>query len=251
MTLKTLDGALALLTHFTVRQPTWGVRELAKHSGVHYAVVHRVLATFAANGFLVQDAATGKYSLGLRLFELGQVVRKSFSPDEIVRPVLEKLAAQSGETVFLSWLDGHEGLCVGLVHSQHQLRFSIELGERFPLYAGAHAKAMLAFQDEAFRDEVYRQGVARMGPHTTLERERIEQQLAEVRERGWAHTREEAAASVAGLALPLWSRDRSAVVGSVAIAGPQQRLDEAAVPRLLEALRDASCRLEDVIGFVR
>ena len=65
------------------------------------------------------------------------------------------------------------------------------------------------------------------------------------------HTREEAAASVAGLALPLWSRDRSAVVGSVAIAGPQQRLDEAAVPRLLEALRDASGRLEDVIGFVR
>lgn len=165
--------------------------------------------------------------------------------------MLEKLAAQSGETVFLSWLDGHEGLCVGLVQSQHQLRFSIELGERFPLYAGAHAKAMLAFQDDAFRDEVYRQGLARMAPLTTLDRERIEQQLAEVRERGWAHTREEAAASVAGLALPLWSRDRSAVVGSVAIAGPQQRLDQAAVPRLLEALRDASGRLEDVIGFVR
>jgi len=251
MTLKTLDGALALLTYFTVRQPTWGVRELAKHSGVHYAVVHRVLATFAANGFLVQDAATGKYSLGLRLFELGQVVRKSFSPDEIVRPVLEKLAAQSGETVFLSWLDGHEGLCVGLVQSQHQLRFSIELGERFPLHAGAHAKAMLAFQDDAFRAEVYRQGMEKTGPHTRLDRDTIEHQLDEVRAQGWAYTREEAAASVAGLALPLWSRDHSAVIGSLAIAGPQQRLSEEAVPRLLEAMREASGRLEDVIGFVR
>jgi len=251
MTLKTLDGALALLTYFTVRQPTWGVRELAKHSGVHYAVVHRVLATFAANGFLVQDAATGKYSLGLRLFELGQVVRKSFSPDEIVRPVLEKLAAQSGETVFLSWLDGHEGLCVGLVQSQHQLRFSIELGERLPLHAGAHAKAMLDFQDEAFRAEVYRQGMEKMGPHTRLDRDTIERQLDEVRAQGWAYTREEAAASVAGLALPLWSRDHSAVIGSLAIAGPQQRLSEEAVPRLLDAMREASGRLEDVIGFVR
>ncbi len=74
--LKTLDGALALLTHFTARQPSWGVRGLARHSGVHHAVVHRVLATFAANGFLVQDAV-GRYGLGLRWFELGQVIRKT------------------------------------------------------------------------------------------------------------------------------------------------------------------------------
>ncbi|MGO4154973.1 IclR family transcriptional regulator [Cupriavidus sp. YAF13] len=223
MTLKTLDGALALLTYFTVRQPTWGVRELAKHSGVHHAVVHRVLATFAANGFLLQDAASGKYSLGLRLFELGQVVRKTFSPAEVVQPVLEKLAAQSGETVFLSWLDGHEGLCVGMVQSQHQLRFSIELGQRFALHAGAHAKAILAFQDDAFRARV----------------------LENARQRG------EAAASVAGLALPLWSRDQAEVVGSLAIAGPQQRLNEESVPRMLEALREASRRLEEVVGFGR
>jgi len=251
MTLKTLDGALSLLTYFTVRQSTWGVRELAKQSGVHPAVVQRVLATFAANGFLVQDTTTGKYSLGLRFFELGQVVRKTFSPEEIVRPVLEQLSTQCGETVFLSWLDGHEGLCVGMVQSQHQLRFSIELGERFPLYAGAHAKAILAFQDEAFREEVYRHGLAPIAPDTKLSREGIEQQLAEIRERGWAHTYEEAAASVAGLAVPLWSRDHQKVVGSVSIAGPRQRLGVDVEPQLVEALRQASESLERVTGFVR
>ncbi|MGO4333143.1 IclR family transcriptional regulator [Cupriavidus sp. 2TAF22] len=254
MTLKTLDGALALLTYFTVRQPTWGVRELAKHSGVHHAVVHRVLATFAANGFLVQDAASGKYSLGLRLFELGQVVRKTFSPAEVVQPVLEKLAAQSGETVFLSWLDGHEGLCVGMVQGQHQLRFSIELGQRFPLHAGAHAKVILAFQDDTFRARVlaHASDPAHAQPGlATTDPAVIEPQLAEIRAQGWAHTRGEAAASVAGLALPLWSRDHGAVVGSLAIAGPQQRLDEEAVPRMLDALRDASRRLEEVVGFGR
>ncbi len=55
------------------------MRELARESGVHHAVVHRVLATFAANGFLVQDAA-GRYGLGLRWFELGQVMRKTSRP---------------------------------------------------------------------------------------------------------------------------------------------------------------------------
>ena len=102
--LKTLDSALALLTRFTLQEPSWGVRELAKATGVHYAVVHRVLASFAENGFLRQDSA-GRYSLGLRLFELGQVAHRTFAPSDVVQPALEALARTSGETVFLRFLE--------------------------------------------------------------------------------------------------------------------------------------------------
>ncbi|WP_416051196.1 IclR family transcriptional regulator [Cupriavidus basilensis] len=243
--LKTLNGALGLLTHFSVRQPSWGVRELAKHAGIHHAVVHRVLATFAANGFLVQDAA-GRYGLGLRWLELGQATRKAFSPSEVVQPALEALAAQSGETVFLSWREGFEGLCTDIAQSPHQLRFSIEVGQRFPLFAGAHAKAILAFQDEALRLQVYRAGGLQDAAVDALEA-----QLTRIRADGWAHTREEAAAAVAGVAVPLWSRDRRAVVGSLGIAGPLQRLDIQAVPRLLDAMRRAKGPIEEVAGFIR
>jgi len=243
--LKTLDGALALLTHFTARQPSWGVRELSRESGVHHAVVQRVLATFAARGFLVQDAA-GRYGLGLRCYELGQVVRKTFSPAEVVQPALDALARESGETVFLSWLDGDEGLCTDMAHGQHQLRFSIEPGQRFALDAGAHAKAILAFQPEAFRRRVAQQSI--LPPQ---EQERLEERLARIRADGWAYTCEEAAASVAGLAVPLRSRDSRAVIGSLSIAGPLQRLDEHALPRLLDALRTARDTIGPVAGFLR
>ncbi|ULX50519.1 IclR family transcriptional regulator [Cupriavidus taiwanensis] len=236
--LKTLDGALALLTHFTVRQPNWGVRELARHSGVHHAVVHRVLATFAANGFLVQDAQ-GRYALGLRWFELGQVTRKTFSPAEVVQPALEALARECGETVFLSWLDGDHGLCTDIAHSQHQLRFSIEVGQRFDLGAGAHAKAMLAFQPEAFRRRLCGDAPG------------LAARLAQIRADGWAYTCEESAATVAGLALPLFHRDSQAVVGSLAIAGPLQRLTPEAAPRWLQALRTARTTIGPVAGFMR
>ena len=244
MTLKTLDSALALLSYFTVRQSTWGVRELAKHSGMHHAVVHRILATYAANGYLIQHPETSKYSLGLRLFQLGQVMRKTFTPEEMVRPVLEKLASQCGETVFLSWLDGYEGLCIGMVQSQHQLRFSIELGERFSLFAGAHAKAILAFQPESFREEVYLQH-----QDSFTSRQDLELLLDEVRHNGWAYTYEEAAMGVAGLAVPLWSPNHQTVVGSVSIAGPEQRIGESDRPQLISALLQASKSLEHVTGY--
>ncbi|KAF7964195.1 IclR family transcriptional regulator [Cupriavidus sp. UYMU48A] len=240
--LKTLDGALALLTHFNAQQPSWGVRELARESGVHHAVVHRVLATFAANGFLVQDAV-GRYGLGLRWFELGQSCARPFARPEVVQPALEALALKCGETVFLSWLDGDEGLCTDIAQSQHQLRFSIEVGQRFALDAGAHAKAILAFQPEALRQRV----AQRAGPSA----QELEARLAQVRADGWAYTCEESAATVAGLAVPLYSRDTRTVVGSLAIAGPLQRLDEHALPRLLDALRAARDTIGPVTGFLR
>jgi DNA-binding IclR family transcriptional regulator len=239
--LKTLDGALALLTHFTVRQPTWGVRELSREAGVHHAVVQRVLATFAANGFLVQDAS-GRYSLGLRWYELGQVMRKTFSPAEVVQPALDALARESGETVFLSWLDGEAGLCTDMAAGEHQLRFSIEPGQRFALDAGAHAKVILAFQPASVRERIVARSAAP---------EELEARLAQIRADGWAYTCEEAAASVAGLAVPLRSRDSKAVIGSLGIAGPLQRLSQDALPRLLDALRTARQSIEPVTGFLR
>lgn len=248
MTLKTLDGALTLLSCFTVQQPAWGVRALAKHSGVHPAIVHRVLATFAANGFLVQDAESGKYSLGLRLFELGQVVRKTFSPAEVVQPILRTLAEQSGETVFLSWLDGEEGLCVGIEQSQHQLRFSIELGQRFPLYAGAHAKAILAFQGDEVCAHAYARGLAE-DANGMPDQDTFAARLAEIREKGYAYTHGESSTNVAGLALPLRSRGSTTVIGSICIAGLDTRLTPDAVPALLEPLSNAVRLLRDVVGY--
>lgn len=241
--LKSLDSALTLLMRFTAQQPSWGVRELAKETGVHHAVVHRVLATFAASGFLMQDTA-GRYSLGLRLFELGQVAHHTFSPAEVVQPALDQLAQSSGETVFLSLLDGDEGICTDIAQSQHQLRFSIELGQRFPLVAGAHAKAILAFQSDELRAAVYRKA-------RPADTDGLDARLEQVRADGWSHTREEAAATVAGLAVPLWSRDRRRVVGSLAIAGPVQRIDGEAVPRLIEALKKTRETIEPVVGLTR
>jgi IclR family acetate operon transcriptional repressor len=241
--LKSLDTALDLLTRFTLAQPSWGVRELAKETGVHHAVVHRILATCAASGFLIQDSA-GRYALGLRVFELGQVAHHTFSPAQVVQPALDQLATASGETVFLSLLDGDEGICTDIAQSQHQLRFSIEQGQRFPLVAGAHAKAILAFQPDDFRAAVYQKA------HLT-DSKALDARLEQVRADGWSHTREEAAATVAGLAVPLWSRDRRRVIGSLAIAGPVQRLDGEAVPRLIAALQKTREMIEPVVGLTR
>lgn len=247
--LKSLSGALQLMRYFTAEQSVWGVRELAAASGVHRAVVQRVLATFAEEGFLVQDEL-GRYALGLRWFELGEIVRHTLSPTEVVKPALSRLAQQTGETVFLSLLDGHEGLCLDMAHSGQPLRFSIEEGQRFALDTGSHGKAMLAFQGPALCDEVCRRTSTQAHGHV-VDRAALDAHLARIREDGWAYTSEEAVPGVSGLAIPLWSKDKRTVIGSLAIAGPVQRLDEQAVPKFLDALHEARQTVERAIGLIK
>jgi len=251
--LKSLSGALQLMRYFTAEQSVWGVRELAAASGVHRAVVQRVLATFAEEGFLVQDEL-GRYALGLRWFELGEIVRHTLSPTDVVKPALSRLAQQTGETVFLSRLDGHEGLCLDMAHSGQPLRFSIEEGQRFALDTGSHGKAMLAFQSPALCDEACLKAHQRAHAHAhshASDRQVLDAHLARIRETGWAYTSEEAVPGVSGLAIPLWSKDKRAVIGSLAIAGPVQRLDEQAVPKFLDALHEARQTVERAIGLIK
>ncbi|WP_153100346.1 IclR family transcriptional regulator [Paraburkholderia hayleyella] len=245
--LKTLSGALQLMRYFTPGQSVWGVRELAKASGIQHAIVHRVLATFAAEGFLVQDAL-GRYALGLRWFELGEIVRRSLSPAEVVEPALHHLAEQSGETVFLSLIDGNEGICLDIAHSEQQLRFSIEEGQRFPLHVGAHGKAILAFLPLERIDEIC---LTPQRESAAFDRPALDAHLSQIRESGWAFTQEEAALGVAGLAVPLWTKDGKTLAGSLAISGPLQRLDESGVPRLLEALLNTRHKIERVLSLMR
>jgi len=241
--LKTLDKALMLLNRFTVDRPTWGVRELAAEADLHHSEVHRVLVTFADNGFLVKDAA-GRYALGLKLFELGHIVQKTFSVDEVIEPALKRLAQESGETAFLSVLDGHDGLCINVARSPQTLRFSIDQGQRFALIAGSHAKAILAFQGDAFRKEVCDRAALK---DVAL----LERQLAQIRADGWAATREEAATAVAGVSVPIRSSRNDAVIGSLSIAGQMHRFEEDAMPRLLGLLKTARSTVESAVALNR
>jgi IclR family transcriptional regulator, acetate operon repressor len=79
----------------------------------------------------------------------------------------------------------------------------------------------------------------------------LDAHLERIRVDGWAFTREESAPGVAGIAVPVWTRDRQRVVGSLAICGPMQRLDETSVPRLLDVLREAQRRIEGIVGLLR
>lgn len=229
--MQSLSKALQLLHFFTADHPRWGVRTLARACQQPPSVVQRNLAGFVANGLMLRDQ-NGHYQLSLACYRLGQLAQATHLQHHLASSAMASLAEQSGETAFVCLLDGQRGICVQTAPGPHALRFSIRSGEHFSLLDGAHAKVMLAFQPKAMRLQLYQQ--AARANITALENE-----MADIRQRGWCQTSGEVASDICGLALPLHAADSSnEVFGSLALAGPCARMLQKDQAGLLACLHD-------------
>ena len=244
---KTLGNALDLLSHFTRERPVWGVRELAKASAAHPAIVQRALATFASRGFLERDPRTQKYALGLRLLELGTQVKERLRLSDLVRPIMDRLAARTGETVFLTLLENREGLCVEVAEGPSSVKYSVRVGTRFPLHAGANAKVVMAYLPEDDLQAICGAGLKRLAKSTVTDPDVLRAQLAAIRAQGWCCSAEEFAEGVFGAAVPLFSRG-GGIRGSLGVAVPLFRLEPARPEELVALLRAEQAAVEQALA---
>src|SRR5690348_8378129 len=119
---RVLDRLVAILNCFQADKLELGVTELSKMLALNKSTVHRLLEALKAHGLVVQDAESQKYSLGLKLFELGSRAVANFDVLEKSKPVLEKLVAETGETAHLCILDDKEVLYLEKFESPKTLR---------------------------------------------------------------------------------------------------------------------------------
>ncbi|WP_408007534.1 IclR family transcriptional regulator [Pseudalkalibacillus sp. A8] len=243
MSLKTLEHSLEILKYFTKEHPSWGVRELAKELGKSHSIVFRVLTTFENHGFLRQNPDTKKYELGLAFFEYGILVQDQLKIHDFIDPVMKELAARSNETVFLTWVDGTEGLCLSIAESSNSIKFAVSIGTRTPLYAGASCKAIMAFLSEESQQEIIETGLIARTKNTITDPIKLKEDLQAIREQGWCSSVGEYSDEVWGLGIPLFDHNNE-VVASLTIAAPSYRITREKEETLLALLQEASREIE-------
>lgn len=237
--LKTVDRALQILLHFDREHPEWKASELAELLGLHRSIVYRILKTLARRGFVTQTDRYSPYRLGLKLIELGNVVLRDMELREIADPIMRELVRETGESVTLTVLSGDECVCVGKVNSPHPIRAVTDIGERFPLHAGATAKTLMAHLDPGRIDEVIAQGLKPATSRTVTDPTQLRMELNEIRQQGWAFSMGELTPDVAAIAAPL--RDSNGeVVASISIGFVASRYSEDRLAVLVKAVRRAA-----------
>lgn len=138
--IRAVERAIAILKAFSPVAPELGVTDLARKLGFHKSTVHRLLATLERDGFVLQDAVTGRYRLGLPLLELGSLVITNMELRQVARPFLEEAHRACGETIHLGILDEGEVVYIDKIESTRRVRMYSQVGRRARRIAPAWAR---------------------------------------------------------------------------------------------------------------
>jgi IclR family acetate operon transcriptional repressor len=241
--LRTVDRCLQMLSLFSASAPEWSPARAAAALGIPRSVAQRLLATLAGRGFLAQDPETRRYRLGSRLIALGLLAQRSygFAP---VRPVLRRLADATGESVFVTVVEGDVGATVEKVErGDSAVRLTLDVGARSPLHAGASQRVLLAYLPPAEQEQYLAEPLPAFTPHTPTDPAVLREHLALVRARGYDYSVGELTPGVAALAVPLFAAG-GILLGSLSLAGPAERFPPEAAERALPQLRAAAAAVE-------
>lgn len=220
--LSSVSSALRLLKAFTAEEPELGITELAKRLDVAKSTAHRLASTLVAEGFLEQNAADGRYRLGLLLFSIGTLVRRRMNVSEQAVPHLQALCENSGETVHLAVLHDTEVVFLRNIESKQAIRPRSYLGVRKPAFCTSEGRALLAFGPPQQLSAVMRATLAPRTPKTLTDKAAITWLLQKIRHQGYAVDDEESEVGMRGIAAPVFDASGLAVA-SVGVVGPVQR----------------------------
>jgi DNA-binding IclR family transcriptional regulator len=248
-TLGSVANAARVLKAFTPADREWGVSDLARRLGIAKSTAHRLLATLTDEGLLEQDAGTGRYRLGLAIFDLAAAAQSVDLHEAVLSPMTE-LRNRTGETVQVAVLDGREVVYVERLDSPNTLRLFLEIGRRNAAHSTGCGKALLAFlpPDQLERTLRNWKPVAKT-PHTITDIAALRKDLVDARRRGFAVNRRESESGVISVAAPI--RDVSGrVVAAISVAGPAERLEPHEL-RLAQATIECAALISRRLGYTR
>lgn len=129
--------------------------DIAQSSGLQRPTVHRMLKCLAAENLVTQDPKSRRYYLGPLVFELGITAGPRFNIRDLCSDALDRIAAETGDTVFLNIRSGDDALCVDRREGSFPIKtFTVDVGVRRPLGVGAGGLAMLNALPEDEMEEV-------------------------------------------------------------------------------------------------
>lgn len=246
MRLSSVANAIRLTKAFSEQEYEMGISALAARLGLAKSTVHRLATTLVEYDILEQNRETGKYRLGLALFELGALVRRKMDAASESRGQMHALVESTGETVQLAVLDHLSVLYIRIRESRQAVRMSSSPGSRAPAHCTSVGKVLLAHQPLDIVKQVVDNGLKRYTENTITSPERLFDELASIRTRGYAIDDEEIEVGLRCVAAPI--RDHTGqVTAAISVAAPVQRMTkrnlQTTVPTIIAAADSISKRL--------
>lgn len=246
---QSVGRALALLEILAKENRDLSLTELSQLAGRPKSTVHGLLATLSAYHYVQQSPETGRYRLGIRLFELGNLVARSWNIRETALPIMQRLNSQLKEMVQLATEDRGEVLYIEKVDSSHIMRIVSDIGARLPMHCSGLGKVLLAGKTAAeVRWILNMKGMQPMTPNTITTYEAMERELARIREQGYAVDDREIMDSLRCVAAPIYNQD-GVVKYAISVSGFSSTMQGEHFERTIQLTKKAAEDISRAVGY--
>lgn len=245
--IQVIDRMMKLLDVLSYYQNAVSLKQLALESGLHPSTAHRILGSMAASGF-VERSEGGAYRLGIRLLELGNLVKSRINIREAAMPLMQRLHASTGESVNLGIRQDDEIVYVERTSSgRSAVRVVHIVGARAPLHTTATGKLFLAEESpQTVREYARRTGLPAATASSITSLPALERELERVRRHGVAFDMDEVETGVRCIAAGIRD-DSGALVAGLSLSTPAERFNA----DWASTIRQTADEISAALGYIK
>jgi DNA-binding IclR family transcriptional regulator len=220
----------------------WSISDIAEKAELPLSTVHRLISSLMKYGLVMQIPETKQYKAGHTWMEIGLRLLESINYRDVARAVMERLAQEVKESVYLSIPSGTDAIIIERVDSPQNVRIIDNLGERIPLHIGAANKSMLANMDPREAERVVRQLLP-----TPDKQQALLERLPEIKRNGYAVSYGEKTEGTASIAAPIIGFNHK-VAGALSIGVLSYRITDDRLAFLIEKAKEGAREISVKIG---
>ncbi|MDP3228317.1 MAG: IclR family transcriptional regulator [Acidovorax sp.] len=245
---QVLERMFTLIDVLASREEAISLKEISEKTGLHPSTTHRILNDLTIGRF-VDRPESGSYRLGMRLLELGNLVKARLSVRDAALTPMRNLHKLIQQPVNLSMRQGDEIVYVERAYSERSgMQVVRAIGGRAPLHLTSTGKLFLALDDpQRVRAYATRTGLSGQTRNSITQLPVLERELAKARQYGIARDNEELELGVRCMAAGVYD-DQGKLVAGLSISAPADRLDEGWLPKLQATASEISVALGYVAG---
>jgi DNA-binding IclR family transcriptional regulator len=225
-TIQVLERMFSILDTLAAHPDPVSLKEISERTGLHPSTTHRILNDLAV-GRLVDRPQSGTYRLGMRLLELGNLVKARLDVREAAMGPMRELHKITHQPVNLSMRQGDEIVYVERTYSERSgMQVVRAVGGRAPLHLTSVGKLFLAHDDpQRVRAYATRTGLTGHTRNSITDLPRLERELGHVRQSGIARDDEELELGVRCMAAAIYD-DQGQLIAGLSVSAPADRLEE-------------------------
>ncbi|MCF8001062.1 MAG: IclR family transcriptional regulator [Halanaerobiales bacterium] len=245
--IKSVQKSLKVLRYIMAATDEVSVNELVEEFGYNRSTVHHMLKTMKVEGFITQNQRTKNYNIGSEIFNGWIKDRDMHNYLMRLKPIIKEIVEKCKETTTMFVRENDRAICVLGEESEQIIKAYLMIGREIPLYCTAAGRAMLAYLPEDEVEKILQiSGMKKYMKKTTVDKNELYENLAEVKDKGYAIEKEEFEELINAVGIPILNKENRPVA-SVSVVGPIMRFTEEKMKECIPFLLEKSKEMSDMV----